>query len=106
MFVALYHFQHYTLDDKKLIRPAAEALLIKLSRNAEFRLGGNVLTDNYLNRVMIQGNGMNSGEHVEISSNAFHGNTGPFPEIEIVNVHTVIIRSNAFYSKFLGEIFL
>lgn len=95
-----FPFQHYTLDDKSLIRPAAEALLIKLSRNAEFRLDGNVLADNSLNRVMIQGNGMHSDEHVEISSNAFYGNSGPFPKIDIVNVHTVIIRSNAFYSKF------
>lgn len=49
---------------------------------------------------MIQGSGLDSGrEHVEISTNAFNGNDGPFPEIEIVNVHTVNIRSNAFYRK-------
>lgn len=70
-----------------------------MSSNAEFRIGGNVFTENHLNRVMIQGNGLNSHEIAEIDANAFQGNAGPFPEIDIVNVHTVIIRSNAFYRK-------
>lgn len=51
---------------------------------------------------MIQGSGLHTGrEHVEIKANAFTGNLGPFPEIEIVNVHTVNIQSNAFYRKLL-----
>lgn len=85
-----------------MIRPSAETLLITLSSDAEFTLDGNVFTNNRLNRIMIQGSGLDSGrEHVEISANAFNGNAGPFPEIEIVNVHTVNIRSNAFYCKLL-----
>ncbi|XP_055305282.1 uncharacterized protein LOC129569986 isoform X1 [Sitodiplosis mosellana] len=96
------HFQqHYTLGASKIIRPSAETLLITLSSDAEFTLDANVFTNNRLNRIMIQGSGLDSGrEHVEISSNAFNGNGGPFPEIEIVNVHTVNIRSNAFYFEF------
>lgn len=38
-------------------------------------------------------------EHVEIHSNAFNGNSGPFPEIELVNIYSVEIHSNAFYCK-------
>lgn len=83
-----------------MIRASAETLLITLSSDAEFRLDGNVFENNRLNRIMIQGNGPDVGrEHVEIGANAFNGNTGPFPEIEIVNVHTVILHSNAFYCK-------
>lgn len=43
---------------------------------------------------------MESGrEHVEIHANAFNGNAGPFPEIELVNIYSVEIHSNAFYCK-------
>lgn len=83
-----------------MIRLPAETLLITLASDAEFQLDGNVLTNNRLNRIKIQGSGMESGrEHVEIRSNAFNGNAGPFPEIEIVNIYSVEIHSNAFYCK-------
>lgn len=42
---------------------------------------------------------MDSG-HVEIAKNAFNNNSGPFPDIEIVNVESVIIQSHAFYRKY------
>lgn len=59
-----------------------------------------MLAKNRLNRILIQGSGTESGrEHVEINSYAFNGNDGPFPEIEIVNVYSVEIHSNAFYRK-------
>lgn len=83
------------------MRSSAETLLIHLSGDAEFRLDGNVFKGNRLNRIMIQGTGSRSGrEHVEIGTNAFNGNAGPFPEIDIVNVHTVVIRPNSFYCEF------
>lgn len=85
-----------------MIRSSAETLLIKLSSDAEFRLGANVFTNNRLNRIKIEGK--LGREHVEIGTKAFYGNSGPFPEIEIVNVHTVIIRSNAFYSKYCTKL--
>ncbi|XP_031628449.1 uncharacterized protein LOC116344162 [Contarinia nasturtii] len=96
------HFQqHYIFGTGKMIQPSAETLLITLSSDAEFTLDGNVFKNNRLNRIMIQGSGFDTGrEHVEIKANAFSGNFGPFPEIEIVNVHTVNIRSNAFYREF------
>lgn len=88
-----------------MIRSSAETLLIKLSSDAEFRLGANVFTNNRLNRIKIEGSNPKLGrEHVEIGTKAFYGNSGPFPEIEIVNVHTVIIRSNAFYSKYCTQL--
>lgn len=50
---------------------------------------------------MIQGKGPDFGrEQVEINTNAFNGNAGPFPEIEIINVHTVVLHSNAFYCEY------
>lgn len=84
-----------------MIRSSAETLLITLSPDAEFTLDGNVLVNNRLNRIMIQGSGTNYGrEHVEINPFAFNGNTGPFPEIEIANVYSVNIRPNAFYCTY------
>lgn len=84
-----------------MINSSAETLLITLSSDAEFQLDGNVFENDRLNRIMIQGRGPSFGqEHVEINANAFNGNTGPFPEIEIVNVHTVILHSNAFYCEY------
>lgn len=82
------------------MRPSADTLLIHLSSNSELRLDGNVFEGNRLNRIMIQGT-KSGHEHVEISSNAFYGNRGMFPEIDIVNIHTVVLRSKSFYSKFL-----
>lgn len=82
-----------------MIQSSAEKLLITLSSDAEFTLDGNVLTQNQLNRIMIQGSGLEGREHVEFKSQAFNDNSGPFPEIEIVNINTVIIRPNAFFCK-------
>lgn len=74
-------------------------MLITLASGTDFKLDGNVLTENRLNRIKIQGSDMDSG-HVEIAKNAFNNNSGPFPDIEIVNVESVIIQSHAFYRKY------
>lgn len=63
----------------------------------DFHLDGNALANNRLNRIRIQGSG--GDEIVEIKTNAFYRNAGPFPEIEIVNVGSVNIFSYAFYRK-------
>lgn len=104
MFSFFFYFllqrkQHYTLDASKIVDSTAETLLITLASGVEFKLDGNVLTKNRLNRIKIQGSGTDSG-HVEIAKNAFNNNSGPFPDIEIVNVESVHIQSGAFYRKF------
>lgn len=73
-------------------------MLITLESGVDFHFDGNILSNNRLNRIKIQGTG--ADEHVEIRGNAFYGNMGPFPEIEIVNVGSVNILSNAFYRKY------
>lgn len=99
-FYSIYK-QHYTLGTSQTIRATAETLLITLSSDAKFQLDGNVFENNRLNRIMIQGKGPDFGrEQVEINTNAFNGNAGPFPEIEIINVHTVVLHSNAFYCEY------
>lgn len=107
VFYFLQRKQHYRLGVSRTIQASAETLLITLSSDAEFQLDGNVFEKNRLNRIMIQGRGPDFGqEHVEISANAFNGNAGPFPEIEILNVHTVILHSNAFYCTYNGSVFV
>lgn len=91
------HFQHYTLSPAKDIIPDASLIIIKLESNAEFRLDGNMFAGNPLNRITIQGN---KRETVEISPHAFYGTRGPYPEIDIINVHSVVIHNNSFFGKF------
>lgn len=79
--------------------PQADTLLIKLSSDSKFQLRSNSFNQNRLNRVLIEGSKWGR-EQVVIDTNAFHGLAGPFPEIEIVNVHTVFVQPKAFYSEF------
>lgn len=58
----------------------------------------NSFNQNRLNRVLIEGSKWGR-EQVEVDTKAFNGMAGPFPEIEIANVHTVFIHPKAFYSK-------
>lgn len=73
---------------------------MRLSQKAGLRIDENMFVNNKINRISIQGTHPYGQEHLEISSKAFHGNTGPFPEIEIRNVHTVLIQTNAFYREY------
>lgn len=79
---------------------------IRLSQNAGLRIDENMFASNRINRISINGTYPHGEEHLEISPRAFYGNNGPFPEIEIKNVHTVLIQANAFYRKSLWNDFL
>lgn len=72
---------------------------INLSQNAALRIDENMFAGNRINRISIRGSRPKAMEHLEIGTRAFYGNNGPFPEIEIANVHTVLIQANAFYRK-------
>lgn len=94
--------QHYVLSPSQyFVHTSATSILIKLSADAEFRLEGHMFAGNNLNRITIEGTGSRSGrEMVEIRSNAFYGNSGPFPEIDILNVHSVFIQNGSFFGEF------
>ncbi|XP_055846453.1 uncharacterized protein LOC129912281 isoform X2 [Episyrphus balteatus] len=78
-----------------LIPRKATSLIIKLAPDTSLRMERGLLRDSHINRLLIEGN-MIDGEQVEIGSGAFEGNLGPFPDIQIVNCHSVILRSTAF----------
>lgn len=46
---------------------------------------------------------MKEGEQVEINSNAFSENYGPYPEIGFFNVFAIVIRNKAFQQKGPGK---
>jgi hypothetical protein len=58
--------------------------------------------DNKLNRLSINGthekwpDGKSS---VEIGNNTFHGNYGPFPEIEITHANSLTLQEQSLYGK-------
>lgn len=93
--------QHYVLSPSQhFVHPSATSILIKLAMDAEFQLEGHVFAGNSLNRITIEGTGSRNGrEIVEIHTNAFYGNSGPFPEIDIVNVHSVVIQKGSFFGE-------
>lgn len=70
---------------------------------ATLRLSKDFFVKNKINKIQIEGQ-PNGTENVEIETNAFVGNDGPFPQIDIVNCHTVVLRKNAFHGKFLGNL--
>lgn len=59
-----------------------------------------MFANNRINRISVEGSYPKGQEQLEINSKAFFGNNGPFPEIEIKNVHTVLIQANAFYRMY------
>ncbi|XP_055913954.1 uncharacterized protein LOC129947429 isoform X2 [Eupeodes corollae] len=78
-----------------LIPDIATSLIIKLAPDTSLRMERGLLQNSKINRLLVMGN-MIDGEQIEIGSGAFEGNRGPFPEIEIVNCQSVILRSSAF----------
>ncbi|XP_065362958.1 uncharacterized protein be isoform X2 [Calliphora vicina] len=76
----------------------ARVIIIKLAARTQFQLNDGFLNNNTINRFIVEGN-MKEGEQVEINSNAFSENNGPYPEIGFNNVFAIIIRNKAFQQK-------
>lgn len=73
----------------------ATSITIKLATNTNFRLERGFFNNNKVNSLSIEGT-FNEREQVEITTEAFRGNHGPYPEIYMTNVFSVIIRAKAF----------
>lgn len=96
-------FQLSPVFDKSYKVPQnARVIIIKLSPKTQFRLDDGFLNNNTINRFIVEGN-MQEGEQVEINSNAFSENNGPYPEIGFSNVFAIVIRNKAFQQKGLGK---
>ncbi|XP_073834037.1 ben isoform X2 [Musca autumnalis] len=76
----------------------AKILIVKLAPRTDFRLVDGFFHNDTINRFIIEGN-MEEQEKVEIGTDAFRGNNGPFPEIVFTNVFAIIIRQRAFRQK-------
>lgn len=96
--------QQYILGADYFIPRAAISLNIKLSEKSKLRLDEEVFNTNKVNRILIEGNS-NGNEHVEISKNAFRNNAGLYPEIDIYNCYTVVLRERAFSGSYKQLIF-
>lgn len=70
-------------------------MVIKLGSFTQLRLNSGLFNNNTINSISILGN-YNEGEQLEITSEALRGNNGPYPDINIQNIFTVIIRTKAF----------
>uniref|UniRef100_A0A1I8P772 Right handed beta helix domain-containing protein n=1 Tax=Stomoxys calcitrans TaxID=35570 RepID=A0A1I8P772_STOCA len=73
----------------------AKSLVVKLGPKTFFRLQEGFFHNDTINRFIIEGN-MSEYEKVEIGTDAFQGNNGPFPEIAFTNVFAIIILQRAF----------
>lgn len=72
---------------------------IKLGSSTRLQLSGGLFNNNTINSLTITGN-YKEGEQVEISTDALKENNGPYPDINIQNVFTVIVRTKAFSGNF------
>lgn len=77
-------------------------IIIKLGAKTQFKLDSGFLNNNTINRFIVEGN-MKEGEQVDINSNAFSENYGPYPEIGFTNVFAIVIHSKAFQHKGPGK---
>ncbi|XP_037938855.1 uncharacterized protein LOC119671986 [Teleopsis dalmanni] len=72
----------------------ATSVTIHLAVRTNFRLEAGFFSESRVNSLRIEGT--NSDDQVEITSEAFSGNDGPYPDIQINNVQTVFVRKQAF----------
>lgn len=66
------------------------------SVNANLRFDVGLFHNNKINRIFINGPIRNDKSQVELGYNAFIGNDAPFPEIEITNFYSVVLREHTF----------
>lgn len=81
------------------IPTTARSITIKLAPNTHFRLEKDLFVNNSLmNSFTIVGS-YRDGEQVEITTGAFPGDAGtigPYPEILMQDVFSVVVRESAF----------
>ncbi|XP_061399594.1 uncharacterized protein LOC133335325 [Musca vetustissima] len=87
-----------TFDKSFKMPELAKILIVKLGPRTSFRLREGFFHNDTINRFIIEGN-MEEHEKVEIGTDAFRGNNGPFPEIIFSNVFAIIILERAFRQK-------
>lgn len=92
-----------TLDGRYTIPREAKSLNIQLGvRATRLLISSKQFEHSLLNHVLIKGNynGGPSHDHVEFLAKAFCLNNGTYPQLEVVNVHTVVFHSQTFCQEF------
>lgn len=88
------------LGANKYITRSTTSLLIKLKHpKSSLRFDSKFFDNNNINRILIECPANNRAQ-IEVAANAFVGNKGPFPEIDVVNCFAIVLRSNAFQGTF------
>lgn len=89
------------LGSHKYVTRSTTSLLLKLKHpKSSLRLDSKFFDNNNINRILIECPADNRVQ-IEVTANAFVGNGGPFPEIDIVNCFAIVLRSYAFQGMFL-----
>lgn len=93
-----------TLDGRYNIPREAKSLNIQLNAGPRLIISSKQFENSLLNHVLIRGNYNGSGtgnkDHVEFLAKAFCLNNGTYPELQVVNVHTVVFHSQTFCQEF------
>lgn len=93
-----------TLDGRYNIPREAKSLNIHLNgRPTRLIINSKQFENSLLNHVLIRGNyngEAGSNDHVEFLAKAFCLNNGTYPQLEVVNVHTVVFHSQTFCQEF------
>lgn len=95
-----------TLDGRYNIPREAKSLNIHLTTSPRLIISSKQFENSLLNHVLIRGNyngGSGNGNikhHVEFLARAFCLNNGTYPQLEVVNVHTVVFHSQTFCQEF------
>lgn len=86
---------------------------IQLGSRSKLHIHEKFLGRSKINHLTVKGNYLsnkggnsvrNGQERLEIFKRAFDGNNAPLPEIELLNLHTIILRDHAFENiNHLGE---
>lgn len=77
----------------------ARQLIFQLVRGTDLKIENGLLEGASINRLTIEGPTNHDGV-VEILENAFKDNKGPFPDIQLVNIRTIVLHEKAFKGDF------
>ncbi|XP_055389677.1 uncharacterized protein LOC129618741 [Condylostylus longicornis] len=87
-------------NSKLEVPQKTKSFIIKLSTHTQFRIDEGLFENNLINSIRVEGISDESNSQIEISQNSLKGNNGPYPEITIVDVGTVILRTDSFSGEF------
>lgn len=77
----------------------ARQLIFELADSTDLQIQTGLMADASINQLTVRGPRNHRGQ-VEILENAFKDNRGPFPDIRLVNVNTIVLHERGFKGEF------